>query len=111
MKLNWKNALGGLALVALALPVWAHTDSIRYVATHPVTIAGVQLAAGTYELKADDSTNQVTVQKDGGAVVTQVPCKWIQLPQKPQASEVLSNQSEVTQLDFSGKTEAATFNR
>jgi hypothetical protein len=109
MKLNWKNTLGGLALLAMALPVWGHTDSIQYVATQPTTIAGYQLAPGSYELKADDATKTVTVQQDG-SVVTQVPCKIIQLPQKAPQSEVLSNGSKVTGIHFSGKTEAVDFN-
>lgn len=110
MKLNWRNALGGTALLAMALPVWAHTDSVRYVATQPTTIGGFQLGPGTYVLKADDSTNQVTIDKNG-ATVTEVPCKWVQLTTKASNDEVLSNNSTVTELKFSGKMEAATFNR
>jgi hypothetical protein len=110
MKLNWKNTIGGLALLAMALPVWARTDSVQFVTTQPTTIDGFSLAPGSYNLKADDSTNQVTVEQNG-TVVTQIPCKWVQLPQKPDHSEVISNASKVTQLEFSGKTEAATFNR
>ncbi len=110
MRLNWKQILGGLALFAMALPVWAHTDSIHYVATQPTTIEGHKLAPGTYDLKASDTTNQVEIQQNG-ATVTKVPCKWIQLPKKAQNSEVLTNNSRITQLQFSGKTEAATFAR
>lgn len=109
MKLNWKNTLGGLAVLAMALPVWAHTDSIQYVVTQPTTIAGYQLAPGSYDLKANDATNTVTVQENG-AVVTQVPCKFVQLPQKAGQTAVLSDGAKVTGLHFSGKTEAVTFN-
>lgn len=109
MKLNWKNTLGGLALLAMALPVWAHTDSIQFVATQTTTIAGYQLAPGSYELKANDATKTVTVQENG-SVVTQVPCKFVQLPQKAGQNEVLSNGSKVTGIQFSGKTEAVAFN-
>jgi hypothetical protein len=112
MKLNWKNALGGAALLAMALPVWAHTDTVRFVTTQPTTIAGYQLAPGSYDLKANDSTNQVTIQNDeDGTKVTEVPCKWVQLTQKADHDEVLSNNATVTELEFSGKMEAATFNR
>jgi hypothetical protein len=110
MKLNWKHSLGGLALAAMALPVWAHTDTIQYQAEQAETIAGVQLSPGSYELKADDSTNKVTVEQNGSVVAT-VNCQWKQLPEKAERSEVLSNQSQVTELHFSGKTEAATFAR
>lgn len=110
MKVNWKHSLGGLALFALALPVWAHTDSIHFTAEQPETIAGVKLSAGNYDLRADDSDNKVTVEQNGSVIAT-VNCQWKQLPEKAQRSEVLSNQSEVTELHFSGKTEAATFAR
>jgi hypothetical protein len=110
MKVNWRNVLGSAALMAMALPVWAHTDSVSYVTAQPTTIGGYQLAPGSYELKADNSTNQVTIEKNG-AKVTEVPCKWVQLTQKADHDEVLSNNATVTELEFSGKTEAATFNR
>ena len=110
MKLNVKTTLGGLVVLAMVMPVWAHTDSIHYVTTTNTTIAGHSLAPGSYDLKADDSTNQVTVEQNG-SVVAQVPCKWVQLPKRADHDAILSDQSNVTELDFSGKTEAATFNR
>ncbi|HKV49363.1 MAG TPA: hypothetical protein VJN69_14815 [Candidatus Acidoferrales bacterium] len=110
MKLHWQQALGGLALLAMAVPVWAKTDSIQYVTTQPTTIEGHQLAPGSYTLNASDTTNQVVVKKSGATVAT-VPCKWIQLPEKAKMSEVLSSQSNLTELKFAGKTEAATFAR
>jgi hypothetical protein len=110
MKLNWKNTLGGFALLAMALPVWAHTDSLPFVTNQATTIGGHKLAAGSYRLDASDTTNQVQVKQNGTTVAT-VPCKWVQLPQKASQSEVLSNNSKITELEFSGKTEAVTFNR
>lgn len=110
MKLYWQQALGGLALLVMALPVWAKTDSIQYVTTQPTTIEGHKLAPGTYTFNASDTTNKVAVEKNGSTVAT-LPCKWIQLPQKAAKSEVLSNNSKVTELKFAGKTEAATFAR
>lgn len=110
MRLNWQQALGGLALCALALPVWAKTDSVQYMTTQPTTIEGHKLAPGSYTLNASDTTNKVVVKKDGTTIAT-VPCKWIQLPQKADRSEVLSNNSKLTELKFAGKTEAATFAR
>ncbi|MGH9574900.1 MAG: hypothetical protein ACRD40_15390 [Candidatus Acidiferrales bacterium] len=110
MKPNWQQALGGLALCAMALPVWAKTDSVQYVTAQPTTIEGHKLAPGSYTLNASDTTNQVVVQKNGATIAT-VPCKWIQLPQKAKMSEVLSSQSKLTELKFAGQTEAATFAR
>jgi|SRR5580698_2468853 hypothetical protein len=108
MKLNWKSTLGGLALAAMALPVWAHTESLDYLATQPTTIGNYQLAPGEYQLKADDVKNEVTVEQ-GGFVITQVPCKWVQLQQKANSTEVQTSDTGVTQLTFAGKTEAVTF--
>ncbi|HKQ86039.1 MAG TPA: hypothetical protein VJS43_04635 [Candidatus Acidoferrales bacterium] len=110
MQLRWQQALGGLALLTMALPVWAKTDTIQYIATQPTMIEGHKLAAGTYTFNASNTTDKVVVQKDGTTVAT-VPCKWIQLPQKAKRSEVLSNRSKLTQLRFAGQTEAATFAR
>ena len=111
MKLNWKNTLGCVALLAMALPVWARSESAEFVADQPTTIAGFTLQPGDYQLKADDSTNQVTVVDSNGKVVTQVPCTWFQLSQKADATQVITDQSKVTELDFGGKTQAAKFNQ
>jgi hypothetical protein len=110
MNLRWQQALGGLALFAMALPVWAKTDSVQYISTKPTMIEGHKLAPGSYTLDASDTTDKVVVQKNGTTVAT-VPCKWIQLPQKANRSEVLSSSSKLTELKFAGKTEAATFAR
>jgi len=110
MKVSWRQVLGGLALFAMALPVWAKTDTIQYTATQPTMIEGHKLAPGNYTLNASDTTNKVLVQRNGRTVAT-VPCKWIQLPQKADRSEVLSSSSKLTQIRFAGKTKAATFAR
>lgn len=110
MKVSWQHALGGVALLAMALPVCAKTDSVKYVSTQPTTIEGHKLAAGSYTLNASDTTDKVAVEQNGKKIAT-VPCKWIQLPKKAQRSEVLSNRSKLTQLRFAGETEAATFAR
>jgi hypothetical protein len=106
MKLNWKNTLGCAALVAMALPVWAASESAQFVVDQPTTIGGYTLQPGDYNLKADKSKSEVTVEQNG-EVVTTVPCTWIQLSQKAAATQVITDQSKVTELDFSGKTDAA----
>jgi hypothetical protein len=105
---KWKHLLGGAALFTMALPVWAHTDAVRYVAVQPAMVEGHKLAPGTYTLDASDTTNQVEVKKNGNVIAT-VPCKWIQLPQKANHSEVLSDKARLTELKFAGKTEAVRF--
>ena len=108
MRLNWRKTLGAVALLSMSVPVWAKTDSIDYVIDHPMTIAGHQLSAGTYKISANETGNEVQVKKDGDVVAT-VPCQWIQLPAKARADQVVENGSQVTELQFSGKTQAATF--
>jgi len=109
MKIHWANVVGGVALLAMGVPVLAHTDSVEFSATHSTMIGGYKLAPGVYEFKADDSKNQVTVEAEDSGVVTKIPCKWIQLPAKANNTEVLSDDSGVTELTFAGKTEAASF--
>ena len=71
-------------------------------------IAGTQLSPGDYEIKVKDGATQASVVQDG-KVVAQVPCQWIQLSKKPVNSQVISSNNQITEVDFSGKTEAVQF--
>jgi hypothetical protein len=106
MKLNWRNSLVCAALAAMAVPVWAASESAQFMVDQPTTIGGYTLQPGDYDLKADKSKNEVTVEQNG-EVLTKVPCTWIQLPQKADATQVITDQSKVTELDFNGRTDAA----
>jgi hypothetical protein len=105
MRIGAKHFLAGVAVLALGLPVWARTESSELDVDHSVTIAGKQLSPGDYELKVEDNGTQVTVTKYGDVVV-QVPCHWIQLPNKADSTEVKSSDNQITEIDFKGKTEA-----
>jgi hypothetical protein len=108
MRIHAKHVLAGLGVVFLTLPVWAHTNSADLQIDNPAVIGGTQLKPGQYELRVKDGATQVSVVQDG-KVVAQVPCKWIQLPKKAENSEVTVSENRVSEIDFSGKTEAVQF--
>jgi hypothetical protein len=105
MDVRRKSFLIAVAVLALSLPMWARTDSAQLVIDHPVTIGTQQLEPGTYDLKANDGENQISVVRaDNGKTVASVPCQWVQLAQKPRQTEVLFNADRVVEIDFAGKT-------
>jgi hypothetical protein len=109
MSFHVKKYAGALAVVALALPVWAgsssHTDSTTFDTMQTATIGQTQLQPGHYTLKAKESSDRLEVLQNGKLIAT-VPCSWIELAQKPRDSQVLSNQDRVTQVEFQGRMEA-----
>ncbi len=110
MDLRTKTSLTVVAVLALSLPIWARTDSAQLVIDHPVTIGTQQLEPGTYNLKANDGENQVSiVRADNGKTIASVRCEWVQLAQKPRETEVLFNADRVVEIDFGGKTKGVAF--
>src|SRR5580693_4352413 len=110
MDLRTKTSLIVVAVLALSLPIWARTDSAQLVIDHPVTIGTQQLEPGTYNLKANDGENQISiVRADNGKTVASVPCEWVQLAQKPRQTEILFNADRVVEIDFGGKTRGVAF--
>jgi hypothetical protein len=107
MRLHFGHFTAGLAILALAAPVFARprTESIPFDLTQPATIAGTELKAGSYQIRAVENESKLDVLHDG-KVVAQVPCHWIQLPNKALNSEVVFNERQITEVDFGGKTEA-----
>jgi len=105
MRIHAKQFLGGLALLALSVPVWAHTDSVAFYSDGSTTIAGTQLKQGDYELKVKDNATELQVTKDG-KVVAHVPVQWVQIPNKPEATTVVVNNDKIVEVDFGGKTQA-----
>ena len=110
MDLRTKTCLAAVAVLILSLPMWARTDSAQLVIVHPVTIGTQQLEPGTYDLKANEGENQISVvRSDNGKTVASVPCQWVQLAQKPRQTEVLFNADRVVEIDFAGKTKGVAF--
>lgn len=110
MRLRAHHYLSILAAsILVAVPVWAHTDSVQLQLDHPVTISGTQLKPGDYNLKVEDSGKDVNIFQDGNKIA-QVPCKWVQLSKKAEYSDVQFTKNRITELDFHGKTQAVRFN-
>jgi len=110
MRLTGKQYLGGLAILSLAVPIWARPESTRtYTAdwfVSQATKAGnTQINSGDYKLVAHTNENMLDVVQDG-RVVAQVPCHWIQLPKKAANTEVSAENNQILQVEFAGKTEA-----
>ena len=108
MRLRAMHYLPVLAVILLAAPVWAHTESVQLQLIHSATIAGTHLSPGHDDFKVKDSAKEVNVVENGN-VIAQVPCKWIQLTRKNPYSDVQFNKNQITELDFSGKNEAVKF--
>lgn len=107
MRIRFAGSLAAVAVFAMAAPIWAgpRTDSTELSVTETTTVAGTQLERGTYQLKAVENGNQLKIQKDG-KVIAEVPCHWIQLPQKANQTQVITDNNKVTEIDFNGKTDA-----
>jgi hypothetical protein len=65
-----------------------------------VTLAGKQLAPGTYHISADDAKVTVTLN---GKVVAEAPVTWKDETAKPKSSNVVTNDNQVTEIHFNGK--------
>jgi hypothetical protein len=105
MRSNTNKLLVALALLALAAPVWARGRTATAYINDPASIGGTQLKPGEYQLKVENSANQLQVLKDG-KVVAVVPVQWIQLPNKPAATQVTMDNNQITEVDFGGDIQA-----
>ncbi len=98
-----------LAVLALAMPMWAGPDMSMTQFKKRVDIFtqaeldGKMLGTGHYELIVDGSTAKFM---QGQKIVAQAPCDWKTLPTKaPTDALVLSAKNELTEIEFSGKTQ------
>ena len=97
-----------LAVLAVAVPIWARSKSAELRLTEPATIGTTQLEPGAYTLKVDDGGTQVSVVRQG-KVVAQVPCHWVQLSAKPRTTEIDFTANQITEIEFGGDLQAAQF--
>jgi hypothetical protein len=98
------------AAVILTAPAWAvsassHKDSTTLDVSQPTTIGNTQLQPGHYTFEAQEDQSQLNVLQNGKVVAT-VPCHWVQLEKKPSESEILSNNNQVNEIKFQGRTQA-----
>lgn len=111
MSLDAKQFLGSLAIIFLAIPVWARpaaarTDVAQWDNPQTTAIGNTQLKPGDYHLKAREAENQLEVLGPDGRVVAQVPCHWVQLSEKAQDTEIITDKDRIVQVRFQGRTEA-----
>ncbi len=100
-----------VAAVILTAPVWAasassHKDSAAFDAAQATTIGNTHLQPGHYTFEAREDQSRLNVLQNGKVVAT-VPCHWVQLQKKANNSEILSNNNQVNEVKFGGRTEAA----
>lgn len=100
-----------IATLILTAPTWAasnssHRDSTSFDVAQVTTVGNTQLQPGHYTLEANESESQLNVLKNGKVIAT-VPCHWVQLQKKANYSEVLSNNNQVNEVRFEGRTQAA----
>ena len=105
-----KQCLGMLAVIALAFPVWARSPKLPtftadWFTDHAMKIGNIQIETGHYTLSAQEDKNTLDVMRDG-KMVAQVPCQWVQLSKKAANTEIESDNNQVTEVEFAGKTEA-----
>ena len=97
-----------LAVLVIAVPIWARSKSVELRLTDPATIGATQLQPGAYTLKVDDGGTQVSVVRQG-KVVAEIPCHWVQLSAKPRTTEVDFTANQITEIEFGGDLQAAQF--
>ena len=100
-----------VATLILTAPAWAasnssHKDSTAFDVSQATTIGNTQLQPGHYTFEANEDQSQLNVLKDGKVIAT-VPCHWVQLKKKASSSEILSNNNQVNEVRFGGRTQAA----
>ena len=70
----------------------------------------MQVQPGQYELRAEEGKSELQVRQNSRVLAT-VPIQWTTLPTKAQNSEIVSDGSKVTEVEFAGRTEAAQINQ
>jgi hypothetical protein len=108
MRIRASYIVAAIFAVSLAVPVWARPKSVTVDVDEPTLISGARLSPGEYQIKFQDNANQVTVVQEGH-VVAQVPCQWVELPNKAADSGTIFSDGRITEIDFGGQTKAIQF--
>jgi hypothetical protein len=99
-----------LVALALALPIAARSDeanppkvivSMSVDLDSPATLGGTVLKAGSYSVRADSA--KVTLLR-GGKVVAEAPVQWKEEAGKAEYSTIVTDNNQITEIHFSGKT-------
>lgn len=100
---------GGVLLTvvpAFAAGSSMHTDTTQYDTHQTIKIGNTELQPGSYVIRAKESQPQLDILQNDKVVAT-VPCQWVRLNNKASESEVLSNNNQVTEVEFRGRSQAA----
>ena len=68
MRRKFKYFLGSLALLAMALPLWARTDQMMLHLDKTTMVGMTQLAPGDYQVKADEAKKDLKVLQNNSVV-------------------------------------------
>jgi hypothetical protein len=105
MRLRMKHYLAGLAVLALALPLWARTFKYSLVLNSNTTVGSAQLKPGSYEFTADDTKKELNILQKGKIIAT-VQGQWVKISAKGQGVGVESENDKITQVRFNGSDQA-----
>ncbi|MGD1209906.1 MAG: hypothetical protein ABR973_00935 [Candidatus Acidiferrales bacterium] len=94
--------------LAIAVPIAARgayaKDSKATTTTldilNAATLGGKQIEPGTYRISADDS--KVTLERNG-KMVAEAPVQWKDETSKPSYSKIVTENSQIKEIHFSGK--------
>ena len=94
--------------LTLALPMWAKPLKKSIELFSPARVGNTALLAGQYELVVDDKTAIATFEKNN-KVVAEIPYQLIRIAKAPTDAMVFDKKGELTEIDFSGKSQAIEF--
>ena len=102
--------LSSAAVLLFSIPAIAgadkgRMDSAHWTAAQETKVGTIDLKPGEYEFKSQESGNELRVLQNG-KVIGKVACQWIMLPKKATESQVLTDNNQITQVQFAGRTEA-----
>lgn len=102
------RCLALLAIVAMALPMWAASSSIRRSIdiTSKTQVNGKMLQPGKYELVVNG--NQAKFEQNG-KVMADAPCTWTSMKNKSEYDALLYTQNKLTGIQFDGRNQAIHF--
>jgi hypothetical protein len=105
MKIRYADLLFASAILAMAAPAWAHTDTAILTFDKTAHVGSTMLDPGSYKVRAEENGKQLEFERDG-KVIAQVPCHWIQLPSKSQNDEAVVDNDTVHEIHFGGRVAA-----
>ncbi len=108
MRIRTSLLFSVLCALALSAPAWAKDLSTSFEFDQATVIAGTHLKAGQYRFVVSESTGQMKVLR-GGRIVAQVKGQWVDLKDKSQYNEVMSNHNDIQEVRFQGKNRAIKF--